>query len=58
MTNFERITESPEKLAEFLSTDLQPEDCTDCPAYDVSYMAIGHYCFDSMLKWLQEECDE
>lgn len=54
-TNFQRITESPEKFAEFIN-DLIPEcarypSCDSCPLY-------GHCDADEILEWLQEECNE
>lgn len=57
MTNYDRITASPEKLAEFLSDvtnacSSEPE-CLGCPL-------DGHCAYDDgamYLEWLQEECD-
>lgn len=57
-TNYERITESPEKLADFLSTiygvcaiDYDMNPCPPCPLKDV------RWCFKkaSILEWLKEE---
>lgn len=58
MTNFERITESPEKLAEFIYGidrfyQSGEKDCQQCD--------LLRYCKKSkqdVLEWLQEECDE
>lgn len=51
MTNFQSITESPEKLAEFLyDIGLQ---CRVCPALE----ACDGACDGVLLEWLQEECD-
>lgn len=54
MTNFERITESPEKLRDYI----RQFSCNVCP-----YNAKGYECFQTskrcdelVLDWLQEEC--
>lgn len=57
MTNFERITESPEMLACFISEHFGY--CGDCPAYTVCIELEDDeaVCADAMLYWLQEECE-
>lgn len=54
MTNFERITESPDKLAEFLAWNTK---CTMCEAESICDRNQGE-CFMSILEWLKEESDE
>lgn len=54
MTNFERITESPEKLAGFLHENYA--DCYECPMSDSCDSTKT--CKDAMLEWLKEESDE
>lgn len=53
MTNFERITESPETLADFLAWNVQ---CTICPADEICERNMGE-CEMSMLEWLKEESE-
>lgn len=54
-TNFQSITESPEKLAYFLSEHFGY--CGDCPAETVCRELDDEaICMDGMLEWLQEEC--
>lgn len=53
MTNFDRITESPETLGNFLAWSL---DCRMCPAEGVCWKNQGE-CFMSMLEWLKEESE-
>ena len=50
MTNYERITQSPDTLAEFLrDANL---DCADCP---IQYYCIeGDDCAETLTKWLNE----
>ena len=51
-TNFQRITASPESLAEFISGF---SACCDCPAEKlcVNYQE----CYKAMLEWLKQESD-
>lgn len=54
-TNFESITESPEKLAEFLDEithrcNMGYESCVYCP--------IPCYSKERIIEWLQEEASE
>ena len=57
-TNFEAITESPEKLAEFLDKIIRhcsdyDKDCTECP------MKENRNCdYETTLEWLMEKCNE
>ena len=57
MTNFERITESPEKLAWFISEHFGY--CGDCPAYVTCHKLEDDeaVCCDAMFKWLKEESE-
>ncbi len=56
-TNFESITESPEKLAEFLDKIIRhcsdyDKDCTECP------MKENRNCdYETTLEWLMKESD-
>lgn len=56
-TNFEAITESPEKLAEFLDKIIRhcsdyDKDCTECP------MKENRNCdYETTLEWLMQESD-
>ena len=55
-TNFDRITESPEKLAQFLHESFSY--CINCPMFrtcDNSPEEMN--CEQVMLAWLQEKCD-
>lgn len=56
-TNFDRITESPEKLAWFISEHFGY--CGDCPAYVTCHKLEDDeaVCMDAMFQWLQEECE-
>ena len=54
MTNFGRITESPEKMAGFLHENYA--DCYECPMSDSCDSTKT--CKDAMLEWLKEESDE
>ena len=57
-TRFEVITESPEKLAEFLDKIIRhcsdyDKDCTECP------MKENRNCdYETTLEWLMEKCNE
>lgn len=57
-TNFDRITESPEKLAEFIDKILchcsdHDKDCTECP------MRENRNCdYETTLEWLNQEGEE
>lgn len=57
MTNFERITKSPEGLACFISEHFGY--CGDCPAYVTCHKLEDDeaVCMDAMFQWLQEECE-
>lgn len=54
MTNFEKITQSPETLAEFIDRVTQnciDETCFDCPFNDS--------CLESnILDWLKQQAEE
>ena len=55
MTNFERITKSPEKLAEFINLVLvcacdNHGDCDECPLTGTCYT-------NGIKKWLKQESD-
>lgn len=58
MTRFERITSSPEMLAEFL----RQFSCYVCPynspAKDFDCTQSSKSCDELMLEWLKEECDD
>lgn len=56
MTNYERITESPEKLAQFL--DDLTERCSSGDSWCIGCSLLG-YCDNAktILERLQEECD-
>lgn len=57
-TNFQRITESPEKLAEFIDKIIchcsdHDKDCTECP------MRENRNCdYETTLEWLNQEGEE
>lgn len=57
-TRFEVITESPEKLAEFLDKIIRhcsdyDKDCTECP------MKENRNCdYETTLVWLKQESEE
>lgn len=57
-TNFEVITESPEKLAEFIDKIIchcsdHDKDCTECP------MRENRNCdYETTLEWLNQEGEE
>lgn len=53
MTNFERITESSEKLAGFLAWNVK---CSTCPAEEICARNQGE-CEMSLLEWLKEESE-
>lgn len=56
MTNFTRITTSPEALAMFLDQNLRCDSCClyeTCPAEP-----RGKECYEVLIEWLQEESDE
>ena len=54
MTNFERITESPERLARFLSK--LDFSCTVCPMSETCKRDdIGGGCCKVTIEWLKEE---
>lgn len=65
-TNFQNITESPEKLAEFLDKLMGSTGCcipveveesvNDCDAKWCPYM-VGLDCGFNTIEWLQEECE-
>ena len=46
-TNFDRITENPDKLAEFLRANLK--DCYHCPA---DTPGCGENCKQAWINWL------
>ena len=52
-TNFERITESPVKLAEFLGGFMS---CNVCPVREHREKCLKG-CDAAILEWLQEECE-
>lgn len=57
-TNFQRITESPEALAEFIDKIIchcsdHDKDCTECP------MRENRNCdYETTLEWLNQEGEE
>jgi len=54
--NFERVTESPEALAELMN------DCADCNNCPVTEKSVCKYkyenCKEAWFDWLNEECKE
>ena len=51
-TNFQRITASPEALAEFISGF---SACCDCPA---DKLCVNYQeCYKAMLEWLKQESE-
>ena len=56
--NFDIVTESPEKLAEFIDKIIchcsdHDKDCTECP------MKENRNCdYETTLEWLMEKCNE
>ena len=50
-TNFERITASPETLAEYLDKHHSCVDCDHCDNYNYS-------CYDALLYWLKQDSKE
>jgi hypothetical protein len=54
MNNFERITKSPDKLADWLSWRV---NCRMCPAEDICGKNQGE-CTMAFLEWLKEESGE
>ena len=55
-TNFERVTESPEALAELMN------DCADCNNCPVTEKSVCQYkyknCKEAWVEWLNEESKE
>jgi hypothetical protein len=53
-TNFDRITESEEALAEFISTvsNCETIDCEDCPLLKANCNSK-----EGIKEWLQKECE-
>lgn len=55
MTNFERITESPEALAGLM---LDCADCNNCPITDKSVCKYKYEnCEEAWVEWLKQEGD-
>lgn len=56
-TNYDKITESVESLAEFLELTM---DCSLCVVFDkYGCNAIKQMtCKECIIEWLQKECDE
>lgn len=52
MTNFERITESPLRLAQFLQLRI---DCYYCPARIDGIRNCETVCKEVLHRWLEEE---
>lgn len=56
-TNYERITESPERLVKFIDhitkrCTMGDSACIGCQLHDCCYSN------ELLLEWLQDECDE
>ena len=51
VANFERITASPEALAEYLNKHQSCVGCEHCANYNYS-------CYDALLYWLKQESKE
>ena len=59
MTNFERITKSPEELAEFVMSqniEYMAECCSWCKHGHCS--ECDWSCYKCLLKWLKEKSEE
>ena len=56
MTNFERITKSPEVLADELRENVTL--CDYCFAKDQCPMVPGVDCREEILNWLKQEAEE
>lgn len=54
MTNFQRITESPEKLAEFMKNIAF---CLKCPNYNKCKEIDDDKCLGYCLEWLKQESE-
>ena len=53
-TNFDKITESVENLAEFLAPRII---CADCPYWKNRNCVASLPCEEALQEWLQKECD-
>lgn len=56
MTNFQRITASPEALAEFIVVvrdSCQKEECSECPLKELLFCSKT----EDVLDWLKQESD-
>ena len=57
-TNFDKVTESVESLAEFLAIN---ERCINCPVQIcvLSFAEKGKQeCIEQIIEWLRKECEE
>lgn len=60
MTNFEKITESTQTLAEVLKDCQEIYYCGQCPAYNMCKDLTGIVpleCYDMIRDWLESEVD-
>lgn len=56
VTNFDRITESPEALAELMN---DCADCNNCPITEKSVCKYNYEnCKEAWLEWLKQESKE
>lgn len=53
-TNFDKITESVESLAEFLAPRII---CADCPYWKNRNCVASLPCEEALKEWLQKECE-
>lgn len=53
-TNFDKITESVESLAEFLAPRII---CADCPYWKNKNCVASLPCEEALQEWLQKECE-
>lgn len=53
-TNFDKITESVENLAEFLAPKII---CADCPYWENRNCVASLPCEEALQEWLQKECE-
>jgi len=60
MTNFEKITISPEELAQALSKGIDPDtdSCVSCIIRDEKFPCWEHMeCSDAITEWLKQEAE-
>lgn len=53
MTNFERITQSPEELAKFLNE--HTDTCSYCIISEFCYEHLELNCENTFLEWLRKD---